>query len=204
MPQSGQRAPGQEAQLRPYVPPVLPNTVATIENVEHISPINVAQLLAEKRCTLIDVRAEDRAAGLIDGAEHVPAVECSPEKVPSLLQRFGTQEHHHRLYGIELEELVLFFCQYSAHRAPQCANWYRLKAAPVKFLRMPQCNRQKQHERFVPGGVLMVFNSVISFQQHSLIVLLLLLLFSSLSSAIAPATSAVAKCLSQNFFGRPP
>merc|ERR1712159_677162 len=28
------------------------------------------------------------------------------------------------------ESLIVFTCQYSAHRAPQCANWYREKAPP--------------------------------------------------------------------------
>merc|ERR1719362_2116580 len=39
-------------------------------------------------------------------------------KVPKLVQKWADQS------------LVVFTCQYSAHRAPQCANWYRQKANP--------------------------------------------------------------------------
>merc|ERR1712066_1197979 len=38
--------------------------------------------------------------------------------VPSLVQEWADQG------------LVVFTCQYSAHRAPQCANWYRQQAHP--------------------------------------------------------------------------
>jgi len=108
-----------QGQPRPYVPPPLPNRVPTVENVEHLDPFVVRELLASKRCALIDVRGEDRASGLIDGAVHEPAIDkiSFSEKVPDLMNRFGDQE------------AVVFFCQYSAHRAPQCANWYRQKAA---------------------------------------------------------------------------
>merc|ERR1719190_294647 len=39
-----------------------------------------------------------------------------PTRVPDLIKCFAR------------ETLVIFTCQYSAHRAPQCANWYREKA----------------------------------------------------------------------------
>jgi len=103
-----------------YVPPHLPNTVPTIENVENIDPKTVHELLQSRSCLLVDLRGEDRAAGLIDGAVHEPAIDTVPfpTKVPKLVQQWADQS------------LVVFTCQYSAHRAPQCANWYRQKANP--------------------------------------------------------------------------
>jgi len=73
-----------------------------------------------RKCMLVDVRGEDRAAGLIDGAVYEPAIDTVPftSKVPDLVNRWRG------------ESLVIFTCQYSAHRAPQCANWYREKADP--------------------------------------------------------------------------
>jgi len=103
-----------------YVPPHLPNTVPTIKDVEHIEPTRVQELLKGKQCILVDLRGEDRASGLIDGAVHEPAIDTVPftTKVPKLVKRWADQS------------LVIFTCQYSAHRAPQCANWYREKADP--------------------------------------------------------------------------
>merc|ERR1711953_565207 len=103
-----------------YIPPHLPNTVPIIEDVENIDPKTVHDLLQAKGCLLIDLRGEDRAAGLIDGAVHEPAIDAVPfpTKVPKLVQKWADQS------------LVVFTCQYSAHRAPQCANWYRQKANP--------------------------------------------------------------------------
>merc|ERR1712232_1336680 len=114
-------APAPEAaQTTAYVPPHLPNTVPTIENVENIEPQKVHDLLQTRGCLLVDLRGEDRAAGLIDGAVHEPAIDAVPfpTKVPKLVQKWADQS------------LVVFTCQYSAHRAPQCANWYRQKANP--------------------------------------------------------------------------
>lgn len=120
------RAPSQSGQLpRPahlpsYVPQSLPTTVPTIGGIDHLEPENVFQHLKNRSCTLVDLRGDDRAAGLIDGAVHVPAIDKVPfvSKVPDLVQRFAN------------ESLVVFTCQYSAHRAPQCANWYREKCDP--------------------------------------------------------------------------
>lgn len=91
----------------------------TVENVENIDPKTVHELLVNNKCLLVDLRGEDRAAGLIDGAVHEPAIDKVPfpTKVPRLVQQWQDQE------------LVVFTCQYSAHRAPQCANWYRQKAS---------------------------------------------------------------------------
>jgi len=111
-----------EGGRRPYVQPHLPNTVPTIMNVEHLEPHLVQHMMKERRCVLVDVRGEDRSAGLIDGAVHEPAIDSVPfpAKLPRLVQQF---KH---------EGLVVFTCQYSAHRAPQCANWYREKAPPAQ------------------------------------------------------------------------
>lgn len=102
------------------MPPHLPNTVPTIKDVEHIEPVKVQELLKSRQCILVDLRGEDRASGLIDGAVHEPAIDTVPftTKVPKLVKKWADQS------------LVIFTCQYSAHRAPQCANWYREKSDP--------------------------------------------------------------------------
>lgn len=103
-----------------YVAPRLPNVVATSAGVEHIEPEQVQALLRAGACLLVDVRGGDRNTGWIEGAVHVPAIDTVPflTKVPELAQRWAD------------EQLVVFHCQYSAHRAPQCANWYRERASP--------------------------------------------------------------------------
>jgi len=103
-----------------YVPPPCPNRVPTIAGIDHIDPITVFSLLRDNKCMVIDLRGEDRAAGLIEGAIHVPAIDKVPflTRVPDLVRQWSD------------EKLVIFTCQYSAHRAPQCANWYRQQANP--------------------------------------------------------------------------
>jgi len=98
--------------------PYIPNRVPTAEGVHHFHPEVVAHMLIEGKCLLVDVRSEDRAAGLIEGSIHEPAIDQVPflTRVPSLVERW--REHR----------IVIFTCQYSAHRAPQCANWYREQA----------------------------------------------------------------------------
>eukprot|EP00929_Paragymnodinium_shiwhaense_P112871 TRINITY_DN81131_c0_g1_i1.p1 TRINITY_DN81131_c0_g1~~TRINITY_DN81131_c0_g1_i1.p1 ORF type:complete len:388 (+),score=68.74 TRINITY_DN81131_c0_g1_i1:120-1283(+) len=119
-----QAQPQFQVQMQPqrlrYVPPALPNTVPTDAGIEHLEPEHVYELLRHRQCLLVDVRGEDRAAGLIDGAVWERAIDKIPfiVKVPDLVQRWSQ------------ERLVVFTCQYSAHRAPQCANWYRAKADP--------------------------------------------------------------------------
>lgn len=104
--------------------PYIPNRVPTIEGVQHFDPVVVFHLLREGKCLLVDVRGEDRAAGLIEGAVHEPAIGGVPflTRVPSLVQMW--QAHH----------VVIFTCQYSAHRAPQCANWFREQAPPSQVV----------------------------------------------------------------------
>merc|ERR1712203_1198681 len=95
--------------------PVVPNTVPTVSGVERLDAEVVSDLLQKGACLLIDLRGDDRKSGLIDGALHEPAIDTVPfpTKVPDLVRRWANQD------------LVVFTCQYSAHRAPQCANWYR-------------------------------------------------------------------------------
>jgi len=96
------------------------NRVATVPGVEHLEPDEVYRLLRNGECLLVDVRGEDRSAGLIEGAVHEPAWADLPFTVraPLLAQRWADQK------------LVVFTCQYSAHRAPTCANWYKPHAGP--------------------------------------------------------------------------
>lgn len=100
--------------------PVVQNAVPTVAGVEHLDAEVVQELIHMRKCVLVDVRGEDRASGLIDGAQFEPAIDTVPftTKVPDLVNRWRS------------ETLVIFTCQYSAHRAPQCANWYRAKADP--------------------------------------------------------------------------
>jgi len=92
--------------------------VPIIEGVEILDPTEVYNLLYNEECVLVDVRGDDRAAGLIAGAYHVPAIgePMFPTRLPDLLRAFAS------------ESLVVFTCQYCAHRGPQCANWYREQA----------------------------------------------------------------------------
>jgi len=100
---------------RKYVPPELPNTVPTNHGVERLEPEAVWKHLKTGTCVVVDVRDRDRSSGLIEGAVHVPVVGPVPfpARVPELLWQWREQS------------LVVFTCQYSCHRAPQCANWYR-------------------------------------------------------------------------------
>jgi len=107
------------AALKPtYMPPFLPNRVPTLENVEHVDPGAVQSFLQSEKCLLVDVRGEDRSTGVIQGALHEPAIDTVPfpVRVPKLVRQWADKP------------FILFFCQYSAHRAPQCANWYRTHA----------------------------------------------------------------------------
>merc|ERR1712190_565333 len=72
-------------------------------------------MLQNQTCLLVDLRGDDRKSGLIEGAVHEPAIDTVPfpSKVKDLTKRWTSCS------------LVVFTCQYSAHRAPQCANWYR-------------------------------------------------------------------------------
>ncbi|CAE7235116.1 ACR2.2, partial [Symbiodinium sp. CCMP2456] len=88
------------------------------KGVEKLSAAEVHQLLRAGLCCLVDVRGDDRASGHIQGAVHEPTSFQAPllNRVPQLVGKFSK------------EKLVIFHCQYSLHRGPQCANWYREQA----------------------------------------------------------------------------
>jgi len=92
------------------------------KGVEKLLPGEVCELLHKGQCCLIDVRGDDRASGYIQGAVHEPTSFQAPllNRVPELVEKFGN------------EKLVIFHCQYSLHRGPQCANWYRQQAPPTQ------------------------------------------------------------------------
>jgi len=106
-----------------YVPPVLPQTVPLIDGIERMEPHEAYRWLRRcgggRGCVLIDNRDKDRASGIIDPSLHVAALDMTGSfwsKLPALIQQLADQE------------LVIFTCQYSAHRGPTCANAYREKA----------------------------------------------------------------------------
>jgi len=124
-PQSPAPAPAPAAQTptttpsrQKYVEPEVHNRVPLAAGVEKIEPEVVQQMLQNGQCVLIDVRGDDRSVGLIPGSVHVQAIDSIPflQKIPGLLQQYANMP------------VVVFTCQYSAHRAPQCANWYREQA----------------------------------------------------------------------------
>eukprot|EP00439_Symbiodinium_sp_Y106_P001531 s8060_g1.t1 len=86
--------------------------------VERLSPTEVYELLRAGQCLVVDVRSADRASGHIKGSVHEPTSFQAPllNRVPELVAKFSK------------EKLVIFHCQYSMHRGPQCANWYREQA----------------------------------------------------------------------------
>merc|ERR1719265_265481 len=107
--------------LSTYVEPDVPNTVPLAHGVERIYPKDVHRMLRAKECVLVDLRGKDRSAGSIPGSFHCPAVDGTilfQSKIPGLKERFRDKN------------LVVFTCMYSAHRGPQCANWYKEQADP--------------------------------------------------------------------------
>jgi len=110
---------GSEAAPTSPIPNIspIPNTVPTVEGVERLQPLDVYHLIRGRGCLLVDLRDRDRSAGLIELTFHEPAYSqaCPPftSRLPRLVQQWADRE------------LVIFTCQYSAHRAPSCANWYR-------------------------------------------------------------------------------
>jgi len=93
----------------------IPHTVPLASGVDRLDPVVVEQFLKSRQCILVDVRGDDRVAGTIEGAIHVPAIDAVPFAIR--VQECARQWKNH--------SLVIFHCQYSAHRAPQCANEYR-------------------------------------------------------------------------------
>lgn len=66
---------------------------------------------------VVDLRSQDRATGSIEGTINVPA-----QEVLAKLKEFAGSWQEKPIVG--------FFCQYSAHRAPTVANYYRNAAPP--------------------------------------------------------------------------
>ncbi|CAE7555172.1 ACR2.2, partial [Symbiodinium pilosum] len=88
------------------------------QGVERLFAPEVFQLLQAQKCILLDVRDADRDVGFIEGSNHEPTSFQNPllKRVPELVEKYRQ------------EKLVIFHCQYSLHRGPQCANWYRARA----------------------------------------------------------------------------
>merc|ERR1711976_1022273 len=55
--------------------PVVPNKVPTVAGVEHLDAEIVQNLMQNRQCLLVDLRGDDRASGLIEGATHEPAID---------------------------------------------------------------------------------------------------------------------------------
>jgi rhodanese-related sulfurtransferase len=96
----------------------IPHTVPLAAGVDRLDPITVQQLLETGQCILVDVRGDDRSAGTVEGAVHVPAIGGVPFAIR--IQEYVRQWAE--------QPLIVFHCQYSAHRAPQSANDYRKQA----------------------------------------------------------------------------
>lgn len=86
------------------------------DGVELLNPELIQGLVKDGTCVLIDVRGADRAAGMIEGAVHVPAISMQQPfvaRLPDLVKQHKNTR------------LVVFFCQFCKHRAPFCANLWR-------------------------------------------------------------------------------
>ena len=68
---------------------------------------------------VVDLRGEDRAAGTIAGALLIPALDFLKDMEKWCAEFKGTP-------------MVVFFCQYSAHRAPTVANHYKKICPPTQ------------------------------------------------------------------------
>lgn len=97
----------------------LTNTVPLAAGVERLDPKVVYELLRRGQCVLVDLRGDDRVCGTIEGAVNIKAIDTVPfaDRAPELVSLWRNQP------------LIIFHCQYSCHRAPQCANWYKEKTA---------------------------------------------------------------------------
>lgn len=100
--------------------PVIEAQVPKDAGVEGMHPIDFKAFWEQNQQNMIvvDLRGEDRASGVIAGTVHVPAMD--------LLKQIGTYVEKFRD-----QPIVAFFCQYSAHRAPTVANFFR-KSCPSK------------------------------------------------------------------------
>ena len=67
---------------------------------------------------VVDLRGQDRETGTIEGTVSIPAMDFLKD-----LARWSKE--------FQATPIVAFFCQYSAHRAPSVANFYR-QSCPSK------------------------------------------------------------------------
>lgn len=96
--------------------PEMPEGLPLAKGIEILSPALVHGLVRDGQCLLIDVRGSDRAAGVISGSIHIPAMNVQqpfPARVSELVQQYRDTR------------LIVFLCQFCKHRAPFCANMFR-------------------------------------------------------------------------------
>ena len=74
-----------------------------------LESFGVSKLRNHQRMIVIDLRGQDRACGAIPGTKNIPAMD--------LLKEIGKY-----VKDFEEKQIVAFFCQYSAHRAPTAAG----------------------------------------------------------------------------------
>eukprot|EP00435_Cladocopium_sp_Y103_P002162 s5945_g1.t1 len=72
----------------------------------------------QQNIIVVDLRGQDRASGTISGTVPIPAMDFLKE-IQKYVEEFRDTP------------IMAFFCQYSAHRAPSVANFYR-KSCPSK------------------------------------------------------------------------
>jgi rhodanese-related sulfurtransferase len=98
-------------------PLTLQNTVPPAPGVEYIEPHAAQQCLQTGSCVVIDCRDNDRDSGYIPQAQHIPSMSFMPQAGALAARTAGVP-------------MVVFHCQYSAHRAPSLANFYKKNHAP--------------------------------------------------------------------------
>ena len=74
-----------------------------------LESFGVSKLRNHQRMIVIDLRGQDRACGAIPGTKNILAMD--------LLKEIGKY-----VKDFEEKQIVAFFCQYSAHRAPTAAG----------------------------------------------------------------------------------
>jgi len=100
--------------------PLIDGQVPKDAGVEGMHPIDFKAFWEQNQqnMVVVDLRGEDRESGHIAGTVHVPAMDLLKE-IQKFVEMFSDQP------------IVAFLCQYSAHRAPTVANFYR-KSCPTK------------------------------------------------------------------------
>jgi len=100
--------------------PLIDGQVPRDAGVEGMHPVEFKAFWEENQqnMVVVDLRGQDRASGHIRGTVNVPAMDLLKE-----IQTYTEKFRH--------QPIVAFFCQYSAHRAPTVANFFR-KSCPSK------------------------------------------------------------------------